>query len=807
MAAAIALPLALHFGSNLSADAAYRVAVDPSSASSLVTTELVGGSSQEAYSEQQNRATNEVGLYTSNLRPISEYGAISSFNVATRNGQAFALESLPSLQIVLFPALEQHAELTSGEWPTSTSPTSPIQTTVSQIGADLYGWKVGDDICLTSVGDLAPEPSQACMSIVGIWGPRADDPYWLAGNSASAFTPAAASYWSIANQARDVRFRTFQVFQPDPTTLSVADAPALESGLKRLRAALRAGGDDLLTRLDQTIAVFLARSSVNQFPVQLVAADVILVALLGLALLTQQFLSSQEPDVTLWRIRGWSRLDVARLLALQLLILAVPAILLAGGIALGVAWFLATRYGVGGSVLIADITSDLVLTISLTAGAVVAVSIALAVRFSFRSLRQLRGSRSRSLAHPWWQSRNADLLGGLIAIPLLAEAQLRGQVAVRSGQGSADLIGLAIPAAALALLAVVAVRLIPALVYPIRLAGRGLASRLAAWRLSRQPAEHAGGVVLLSLALAAGLFAWTFTTTETSNAADRAAYQAGADLRVVFSSDASPGAIWDELGRIGGVSASTGVLRQQIQIASTSDTVTALALDPETYATAAWSRSGLTSPSIASALKDLSGAPPSVTLPDTPTELRISASGSDGATSLEAIVRDRSGQLCRCSFGQISTQWRQLHATVAFSRAPTYPLDLEGIRLRRSGADRAGTIQIADLEAISGTTIAAVESFATVDGWWTRDQHGLVMAPAASLLTGSGVPALGVPVPPAGDIWLDPYWPASISHVARHDFEAGPEGWRFGADHGRLTRGRRTARRFDRLRADTLSRL
>src|SRR2546427_1854632 len=584
MGFAVGIPLALQLASTISADEGYLAALNLSSRDSIATLELKGGATPNSYQDLQDRAIRAVRSTTGpRMAAIGEYGTISSFTIRSLNGGEFPLEQLPPLKAAFYPALEQKARLFSGGWPAPANAGDPVQATVAEQAALLYAWKVGDLACLASADDTASPPGQTCVRITGIGRPSvSSDPFWLAEPPISAINFRSDGYWAFAQRANHVRVIASRVYRPDPERLTVAEAPALESGIRRLRSSLRYGGDDLLTSLDQTIAAFLDRAVVNSLPVQLVGAELVLVVLFGVAFLTQSFLVSQATETTLWRIRGWSRGDIARFIGTQLLLLAVPAILLGSAAAIAATWWQASRYGLDPHVLVSAVTSGLGPGLGLSALGIAAVCLALTTRFSWRTVSQMRRD-VEPFVTPWWRARNIDLGLAVIAVPLLAEAAMRGQAVVRAQQQGLDVIGLALPIVALSFLAVASLRLIPLLVQPIRLLAQNVSGRLTWWRLSRQPAEHAGAAVLLSLTLAVGLFASTYDATETSNAADRAAYAVGADMRISFTPQAGPQGIRNEVAAMSGVNANTSVLRERVQIASSSEAVTALALDPLTF--------------------------------------------------------------------------------------------------------------------------------------------------------------------------------------------------------------------------------
>jgi hypothetical protein len=758
MALAIGVPIALQFSATESADAAYLTALNLSSRDSVATVELEGAATPDRYQSLQGGAANAVIVQTGGrLTEIAEYATTSSFRVVNVNGGPYPLEDLPPLTAMLYPALEAKAQLVAGVWPAS-GQAGPIQVSVSDASAQLYSWKVGDVVCVASVNDRTARPTSQCLHVTGFWHqPASSDPFWLAEPPITALTFAADGYWLFARTVQEAHSTASRVYRPDPTRLTVAEAPALETGIRRLRHSLRFAGDDLLTSLDLSIAAFLDRANVNRLPVQLVGAELIFVVLFGLGFMTQSFLASQTAQCALWRVRGWSRFDVARYLGAQQLFLAVPAAVLGVAAAIATTLWEARGYHLNPGVVTAGVGSMLATALTLSALAVAAVCAAMTLRFSWRTIGNMRRAAGSPTTSTWWRSRGIDLVLGLMAVPLLAEAALRGEATVRSSSSGVDGIGLALPILALTFLAIAALRLIPIFVQPLRFLGSSIAARLTWWRLGRRPAEHAGIAVLLSLTLALGLFASIYETTETSNAEDRASYAAGADLRIAFTPEAGVDGIRNQIAEIDGVKAATPVLRTQLRIASSPDAVVALGLDPATYAAAAWSRPGLTSPALGAALAQMSGVPSSIELQGQPNQLRLWVDGLGQPASLEAVVRDGAGQVCHCSFGSLQySDWRQLQAQVAFSGSPQYPLSLERLTIHRAGIGRPAAIAIASLQSVSGSTGANIDDFATVRGWWTRDSAGFITAPGSGGPQRGGAATTDIALPPTGDLNLYP---------------------------------------------------
>jgi hypothetical protein len=364
----------------------------------------------------------------------------------------------------------------------------------------------------------------------------------------------------------------------------------------------------------------------------------------------------------------------------------------------------------------------------------------------------------RSLGRPapvaWWRYRNADLALGLLAIPLLIEASLRGQETVRSAVAGLDPIGLVLPILGLGGIAVAELRLLPLSAPAIRRLAQGVPARLTSWRIAGQPAEHAGVAILLALSLGVGIFASVYASTQSANALDRVAYATGADVRISMEPVGTPALLRSTLGGMRGVSAMTPILRKTVRFPSSADTVTTFGVDPMTFAKAAWSRPGLTTPELGTALQALEGPPPNVSLLGEPTTLRLWVRGINQPATLSAAVDDDKGQSTTASFGSVNFDgWQQLSAQLTFSAPPTYPLHLRSIEATSPGG--GGAIALSGLEAVSATGATTIEAFDHVTGWWARDSSGVMFTPGIKRPRGD-VQGLEVPLPANGSLTYSP---------------------------------------------------
>ena len=608
MALALAVPLSLRLVADGAAQAGYRSLLGAGGGSAIVIVEAAGVANPAGFAEFQQRTARMVdGQMGGDLQLLTTYARAGSFRTNTKNGKGYTVDA--DVTAAYYPDLLAHVALVSGVWPDGSGGQSPIPMALSASGAAQTGLKVGDSACL---GTLAtPSNRYWCVRLVGTWRPvKPSDAYWQGGPTNTDMTFSAPDYYEFlatANRAAgDVTFRAGRVYQPDLARLSVAGAQGLVDGLTQLRGQIQIQqGGTLLTSLDRTIQAFLDRTRVNRFPIELVAASLLLVVVYALALLSQNYLDAHLRQSLLWRARGWRRERLASLLLLQMGILLVPAILMAVALALAADWFLVTREAATPEALIVSSAGLLAQGLVVGIALLLIVEVALVIRFSRRGVLEMRRATARAASVAWWRWRNLDLALALLAIPLLAEAQLRSQVAVRNASSGQDLVGLALPVAAMALLGLAALRLLPLFARAYRLAPRDLAARLSGLRMTRQPTEHAGLALLLALAVAIGAFAGVYSSTERQNIVDRVAYNVGADLLVSYEDYAPRAAMTDDLAKIEHVASSTQVLRKTLYAAGSSTAITALGVDPHSFLATVWTREGLSTPALGQSLNRL----------------------------------------------------------------------------------------------------------------------------------------------------------------------------------------------------------
>jgi hypothetical protein len=315
--------------------------------------------------------------------------------------------------------------------------------------------------------------------------------------------------------------------------------------------------------------------------------------------------------------------------------------------------------------------------------------------------------RGRPRPKSFVQRAGLDLV--LVAVALVAYWQLRryGGPVVESVQGRLGIDPLLIAAPALGLLAgaVLALRVVPAaasLVERLASSARGMVAALGTRELARRPQRYARSALLLTLALAIGLFASAYSRTWLASQTDQADYAAAADLRVEPSQRSGSIPALQLAGAysgLDGVRSVVPVYRDQISPSDSSGTNALLGLDVERAAGAMTFRNDLASRPLPAMLAPLSESRPKlaeVPLPGRPTKLALEANievgrtpsdrtffGTGARPSLSVVIRDAGGVLFRLpttGFGVYGAEKRiEYDLAGPQGEEPRYPLSLVAV--------------------------------------------------------------------------------------------------------------------------------
>lgn len=446
-----------------------------------------------------------------------------------------------------FAALDRgRVRITEGKAPEAATGAGPVQVALPVVAAEALKLKPGARLTVT---DRLRDKKQRVL-VTGVY-EAADrsDPYWqldpLGGRGVRklAFTtygPLLTAPSVLASGALG-KGETSWLAAADFATLTTGSMEGLRNASAQAPKALTAAPvfasgvtarTSLPTVLDQLDRALL----VSRSTLMIVAVQLVLLAAYALLLVARLLNSERDGERELLRARGGSRGRITSFAAIEALLLAVPAAVVAPLLAGPLTGLLAERSALSRIGLkVGEASTGTVWLVS----AAVALACALAV-VAPSLTAGAGGRRSRAAALPGPVRAGADL--GLLLVAAVAYWQLDRQSG--SGALTGDRAGnlgidpLLVTAPALALLAgtVLTLRLLPpaAKLAERRAAkGRGLPAALAGWQFSRRPLRGAGPVLLLVLSVAMGMLAIGQSASWDRSQSDQADFGSGASVRLV----------------------------------------------------------------------------------------------------------------------------------------------------------------------------------------------------------------------------------------------------------------------------------
>ena len=656
---------------------------------------------------------------------------------------SFSLPDLPDVAddaLTIFGSYDDlpgHASLVAGTWP-ARAPGREVEAALSEGAAATLGLEVGDTLEVASTLD---EDERVAVRVAAVYRvDDVDDPFWwrspleIDGRETVRFTtlgPLVVSEEAFAELGADGSAYTWRV-EPAIDEIGVDELAGLQERLAAFQDEL--GGDftveaalhGVLERAERSLLV--SRSGVLVPSVQLaVLAGAALLFLAGL------LAERRNVETAIFRSRGADRRDVGLLALAEGGLLAVPAVLAAPWLA---AISLRALNHVGP---LADVGLELEPRVGATsyalaaaAGALCAAGLALP---ALRSAAVTTAVQEQGRPRPRGIVRRTGLDLVLVVLAAVAYWQLRryeGPV-VQSIRGRLGIDPLLVAAPALGLLAgaLLSLRVVPAAARLIERAAttaRGLVTPLGARELARRPSRYASAAVLLTLAVAIGLFASSYSSTWLRSQEDRAVYDSGADIRVL--PDERTGSIpalqlAGAYAGLDGVGTALPVVEHPLEI-SGGEPATLIAVDAARAAQIVDVRPDLVGNRTLAELTaplDRGVELATTELPGEPSVLEISASAAverleDGSTvfgfrrratppTVAVVLQDGQGLLHRLQAGRLAADGRPHRLVVSLEGTggvgrPAYPLSLVAVELgivAAFGDSRRGTFTV---ERISG---------------------------------------------------------------------------------------------------------
>ncbi len=512
-----------------------------------------------------------------------------------------------------------HMKLLAGQFPATPQPgaTAPAAALITQGMAQDLHLQVGDTLVAGSLDN------PVLTRVSGIWEPiQPDDMFWNGRSFATIQTDNGAIYPVLLDRSAFVTallplqgllITQHWVYYTLPARIHDENMSAVAANIGQMRTqtvvTLSASGFNdqyVLTTLDTTIHHLQQQLALLAQPLYIIVAQVVGLALLFVVIMAGLLIESQAAEIAALKSRGASGTQLLGSYLLQGLLVGVLAAAagpwLARLLALGLVHGFVPRAtlisaGVTDANLaaLADpraVVAPAVLAALLGVGAVI-VAVIGAARRDVLSFRREQG---RSTGQPFWRRYHLDLALAVLCLVAYVDLATFGGLGTRTelGQSSASPLLLVTPALLLFAGALLLLRVFPyAAAAGARLAARrrGPTSMLAFAEVARNPAGPSRLTLLLALAVGLGLFALTYNASLSTNAVSRAAYQAGADVRLVQNGPEPPGLdgrLQKQLAAMPGVEGISPAYRDTISVNATVDgsglTAAVLGVDPATWA-------------------------------------------------------------------------------------------------------------------------------------------------------------------------------------------------------------------------------
>ncbi|RYV51942.1 FtsX-like permease family protein [Pengzhenrongella frigida] len=520
----------------------------PPSATELETGLTIGLNEPDAAIATAHAALAEV---TGDLATTSSQWVASPPYELPRDGGA----SAPLGYLAAVPDVEALATLRSGTWPVAaTDAAGRVQVTVPSAAAEHFAWSVGSEVPLESTATQVA----ARAVVVGVYDVTGDRTRWardlLDGMGVDPSFPVPGTFGFILTSAYGPFVATPEALLGGGVEVASATivtqpqiADSSPAALASLRARLDTAGREIAaavgpqvtsstfrSRLAGTIDSAQGQLAVTRVSVVVVGLMLAVLAITVLLLAARLLAERRATEQSLMASRGATGRQVLALAGLEALLVAALTTAVAPVLA-RLLYRLTTAQGVFRRAGL-DVDPHLPGALWLTCAAASLVFAAVLLGPLLR--------RSTSVVDAEQQQVRQDRRGAvtrsgldlaLVALAAVAYWQLRQYRSPVLAGGGIDAVLVAGPALFLLAGAAVTLRLLPLVAAGAeRLAARSrrLVLPLAAWEVGRRPGRASGAVLLLTLAVAVGVFSQSFLATWRSSQIDQADVQVGTDLRV-----------------------------------------------------------------------------------------------------------------------------------------------------------------------------------------------------------------------------------------------------------------------------------
>jgi hypothetical protein len=643
----------------------------------------------------------------------AEFGQSLSLAARTINGVVQDPPAMWNISMVTYAGITSHAHIVSGRWESDVPAGADWEFTASAHATDAtgvpLGLVVGGEYCFQRFPGVRPGGDYWCGRLVGTWLPNSvADPYWAGAVPNTDVVVTHNSFFEILGLIPKAVGGAGQQYTANTAGIRAADTGRMITGVNQLRGFFSVSSDGVfVSGLDATVKAFMTRQDSAAGPILVAVLGLLVIAITAMGFAAMHFMQSHRAEVALWRARGWSRPRVWALFSTEFTILAAIAVPLAvvasasiSAAADGASALPTTVWQRVSAVAVPAVAAEAVFLAVLVLLAAALSSPALSAR------RQTRATTRARTAQRW--ALDVALLAAGVGILWFVHGGLGP-----TGETQTNVVAFVLLALAVGLIVSVSLRLVGfvARLLTIRDAVGG---RLARWEIERGPRQYARLSLLVTLAVAVGVFATTYTSSDNAGAVDRADYMVGADMRATVSRAGSPPDLAALTASLPSGVRAAQVFRDDGEPGQSGSDTTVLGVQGTGFWNIAYSRPDFASQSLRSLTAAMNAADPDGALVSgSPHALSVSVYSSGVSARIGLEVTDAAGDLRDLPLGTAAGPgWIDMSASLAGVRGP---IRVRALTISPVDISKSGDVAFSNLRTGSGSVI---ESFASDDNWW-----------------------------------------------------------------------------------------
>ena len=464
----------------------------------------------------------------------------------------------PRANVLFRSALDQHIEVIEGVYPPSleVAPDGPLEVLVGAATADGLGIGLGEEF------DLHPfwEPDGAPMRVRVVGIGREVDPdsrYWglveerldqreRSWETLRFWIPEETFFGGFKATVPTVAADYISLYELDPEVLNSRNALPIADGLNGLQPQITTtdGRTSFSTGLPQLLRTYDEKLFFTRIPLLVLLLQIGAIVAYYLVMVSTMLVERQAAEIATMRSRGATTLQLLGIYGVEGTILAALAAAIGPPLAAGVISLLGPTPAFdalsGGGLLPVYIGSTAYLLAGVGAFIAFASLMIPAWRATRDSVVEFRRGAARPGRTPLFMRYYLDVAFVLVVAAVFWRLSQQEELFTESlfGETQVDPILLATPAVFMVTVGVVFLRLFPLVLRLIAWGvgwTRSVAILVGMRSLVRQPSHYTRLILLLMFATGVGMFGATFSSTLGASYEDRAAYQAGADVRAEFN--------------------------------------------------------------------------------------------------------------------------------------------------------------------------------------------------------------------------------------------------------------------------------